>query len=269
MVHVHIATILLCFVTTGGPEEKVNAQNALKPRHRTHYLIDRLTDTVMFDGFDDPRFTLQDALDYLTDRYDLSFDVDEKAFAKALGKDKPRSILAEPVATTPIPKMRGLSLERVIEKVLERVEVDSGATFLIHKDQIFITTGAAASKEVLGDSTLPLPRLLHRRMEKRLLRDALEEIAEYTDATVVLDESVGDKAKETVSASFLNVTPETAVRIVADRTGLTVIRIDNVLYVTTSEKAAKLREDIERDKKSQPKQMPPADAPVKKRDDKE
>jgi hypothetical protein len=269
MVHVHIATILFCFVPTGGPEEKINVQNALKARHRTHYLIDRLTDTVMFDGFDDPRFTLQDALDYLADRYDLSFDVDEKAFAKAIGKDKPRSILAEPVATTPIPKMRGVSLERVLEKILARVEVDSGATFLIHKDQIFITTGAAASKEILGDITLPLPRLLHRHMEKRLLRDALEEIAEYTDATVVLDESVGDKAKETVSARFLNATPETAVRIVADRTGLTVVRIDNVLYVTTREKAEKLREDVEMDKKRQSRQMPPADEQAEKRDHKE
>jgi hypothetical protein len=96
-------------------------------------------------------------------------------------------------------------------------------------------------------------------MEKRLLRDALDEIAEYTDATVVLDESVGDKAKETVTARFLNATPETAVRILADRCDLTSVRLDNVLYVTSREKAAKLREDIEKDKQIQPKQMPLAD----------
>ena len=259
MVHLGLASILLCFMATGGPEEKVNAQNALKGRPRTIHLIEQLTATVIFEGFDDPRFTLQDALDYLADRYDLSFDVDEKAFAKAFGKKAPRSVLAEPVAAnSPIPKMRGIALERVLKKILERIDVDSGATFLMHRDQIFITTGAAASKEILGDSSMPLQRLIHRRMEKRLLVDALEEIAEYSDATVVLDESVGEKAKETVSARFLNATPETAVRIVADRSGLTVVRMDNVLYVTTREKAAKLREDVERDKK-QARQMPPAD----------
>src|SRR5262249_1361338 len=169
-----------------------------------------------------------------------------------------RSAANEPIATTPIPPMRGVALERVLEKILDRLDVASGATYLIGRGQILITTGAAASKEILGDSSLPLPRLVNRRMEKRLLRDALEEIAEYSDATVVLDESVAEKAKETVSARFLNATPETAARIVADRSDLTVVRLDNVLYVTTREKAVKLREDIEREKK-QPRQMPPAD----------
>ncbi|HMF11889.1 MAG TPA: VWA domain-containing protein, partial [Gemmataceae bacterium] len=38
-------------------------------------LRDKLSESVNFDGFDDPKMTLQDALEYLTDRYDLSFDV--------------------------------------------------------------------------------------------------------------------------------------------------------------------------------------------------
>ena len=66
----------------------VSGAGALRPRARTNYLIDRLADTVNFDGFDDPKFTLQDALEYLADRYDLSFDVDEKAFAKAVEKNR-------------------------------------------------------------------------------------------------------------------------------------------------------------------------------------
>jgi hypothetical protein len=205
----------------------------------------------------------------LADRFDLSFDVDEKAFAKAFGKKNARFAAHEPIATTPIPPMRGVSLDRVLEKILDRLDVASGATFLIGRGQILITTGAAASNEILGDSSLPLPRLIHRRMEKRQLRDALEEIAEDSGATVVFDESVGEKAKETVSARFLNSTAETAVRIVADRYDLTVVHLDNVLYVTSREKAAKLREDIGRNKKSPPKQMPPAEEHVNKHGDKE
>ena len=269
MVHFGLTSILLCFIATGGPEEKVNAQNAMKPRARTNYLMDRLTDAVNFEGFNDPRTTLQDGLDYLADRYDLSFDVDEKAFAQAFGKKNARFAANEPIATTPIPPMRNVALERVLEKIIARLDVASGATFLIGRGQILITTRAAASKEILGDSSLPLPRLIHRRMEKRQLRDALDEIAEHSDATVVLDESVGEKAKETISARFLNATPESAVRIIADRYDLTVVHLDNVLYVTSREKAAKLREDMEKGKKNPPKQMPPADEPVNKHGDKE
>jgi len=260
MVHVNLASILLCCVTMSGPEEKVNAQNALKPASNTSYLLDKLPEAVNFPGIDDPRFTLQDALDYLAEFYDLSFDVDEKAFAEAYGKKHPNSVLAEPIADkTPIPKMRGIHLDRLLEKILERLAVPSGATFLVRRGRIFITTGAAASKEILGDGSLPLPRLVHRRMEKRLLRDALEDLAEYSDATIVLDESVNEKAKDPVSARFLNATVDTAVRIIADRGGLTVVRLDNVFYVTSREKATKLREDIVKDKHSQPRQMSLAD----------
>jgi len=56
----------------------------------------------------------------------------------------------------------------------------------------------------------------------------------------------------------MNTPVDTAVRVLADRYKFTTLRMDNVIYVTTREKAAKLREDIEKDKKL-PRQMPPAD----------
>ncbi|HMF14831.1 MAG TPA: VWA domain-containing protein, partial [Gemmataceae bacterium] len=66
---------------------------------RMLYLRDKLSETVNFDGFDDPKMTLQDALEYLTDRYDLSFDVLEPAFKAAGYADK--SVMSEPIATQP------------------------------------------------------------------------------------------------------------------------------------------------------------------------
>ena len=131
-------------------------------------LRDRLSDTVNFDGFDDPRFTLQDALDYLADRYDLSFDVLEPAFKSAVGD---RSILAEPIAMTPIPKMRGVSLATVLRKILARLPSQPGreATWIIRRDQIEITTAdfAVAEKSIrvypVADLVVPIPNAVNNQ----------------------------------------------------------------------------------------------------------
>src|SRR5262249_44680224 len=112
MLHVGLASMLLCLMTTDGPALQAVVQTA-----RQDILADKLRDTVNFDGFDDPKLTLQDALEYLTDRFDLTFDVDERAFARAGEK---RALASEIVKERPIPKMRGVSLDGVLDKILSR-----------------------------------------------------------------------------------------------------------------------------------------------------
>jgi hypothetical protein len=86
-------------------------------------------------------------------------------------------------------------------------------------------------------SQLPL---VYAIFEKRPLEDALRELSELTDVSVVLDAS---RAKETarlpVTATFKNVAVDTAVRLLADLAELKMVRVDNVLYVTTAENAAR------------------------------
>jgi hypothetical protein len=126
-------------------------------------LRDKLSETVDFGGFDDPKMTLQDALEYLTDRYDLSFDVLEPAFRAAGYTDK--SVLQEPIAAQPIPKMRGVSLATVLRKILSRITTPAGqeATYIIRRDQIEITTAtfAVAEKSIrvypVADLVVPIP----------------------------------------------------------------------------------------------------------------
>jgi hypothetical protein len=265
MLHFGLASVLAFACTGDGPAEKLLVQNAMRPGTRTFYLADKLKETVNFDGFDDPKMTLQDALEYLMDRYDLSFDVDEKAFDKAIGGEKPPSVLSQFIAERPLPKMRAVRLETVLRKILSRVKVPAGATYLLHQDQFVVTTQAAASLEVLGDANRSLPPLVHRRMEKRLLRDALDEVAELTELNVLLDESVGDKAKDVVTARFLNTPVETAVRVLANKANLSMVRLDNVLYVTTTEKADDLRAEMRREEARKARErMPLADEQPKK-----
>jgi len=262
MLHVGLASMLLCLMTTEGPAPAAVVQTA-----RQDILAEKLRDTVNFDGFDDPKMTLQDALEYLTDRYDLTFDLDEAAFARAGVK---KALASEIVKELPIPKMRGVLLDGVLDKILSRLPASSEATYLIQRRGIVITTKRAASKAVLGDEDLPLPPLVHRRIENQPLKLALNDIAGLTDTNVVLDDSVAEKAGESISARFVNAPVDTAVRILADRYGFTSFRIDNVIYVTSRDKAAKLREDIEKEKRPRGRErMPLADEkPIKKSEEK-
>jgi hypothetical protein len=134
---------------------------------RMLYLRDRLSETVDFGGFDDPKFSLQDALEYLTDRYDLSFDVLEPAFKAAGYADK--SVMSESIANPSIPRMRGVTLGTVLRKVLARIQTPPGkeATYIIRRDQIEITTAdfAVAEKSIrvypVADLVVPIPNAVN------------------------------------------------------------------------------------------------------------
>jgi hypothetical protein len=119
-----------------------------------------LSQEISYDGLEDPRATLSDALDQLSKRYNLTFDINEKAFEMDQLKDVARTPVADP---TPIPPMR-TTLSTVLRKILRRVPAPSGTTYLIRRDVIEITTGtfAAAEKTVrvypVADIVTPLPQ---------------------------------------------------------------------------------------------------------------
>jgi hypothetical protein len=119
-----------------------------------------LSQEINYEGLEDPRATLSDALDQLSKRYNLTFDINEKAFEMDQLKDVARTPVADP---TPIPPMR-TTLSTVLRKILRRVPAPSGTTYLIRRDVIEITTGtfAAAEKTVrvypVADIVTPLPQ---------------------------------------------------------------------------------------------------------------
>src|SRR5207248_708493 len=82
-------------LTKAKSEPNIPQPTPLYGQRRAAQFIDRLADTVNSDGFDNAKFTLQDALDYLTERYDLAFSVDDAAFRAAGLKN---SVLGEFVA---------------------------------------------------------------------------------------------------------------------------------------------------------------------------
>jgi RNA polymerase sigma factor (sigma-70 family) len=189
-----------------------------------------------FKGMDDPKTTLIEALDLLAKGCNVTFDVNEKAFLAEQLND----VLRTPVAETPIPEMR-TSLQHILKKVLARVPSPSGATFVIRKDHIEITTTQAIRTELGIAEDRPLLPLVYEEFEDKALPAALKALASASGMSVVLDGQAAPDKGVKVTADFHNVPVDTAVRVLADMAELGMVRLDNVLYVTTREKAKQLQ----------------------------
>jgi hypothetical protein len=134
---------------------------------RTLRLRDQLDKPVNFSGVEaDPKMTLQELLDNLADRYDLIFDINEAAFKAEMVED----VGSKPVAEKAIPKMRNVTLDTLLRKVLSRIPSQTGVTYLIRRDTIEITTGAFAlqEKEIrvypVADLVTPVPSTFNPAM---------------------------------------------------------------------------------------------------------
>ncbi|HEY7311775.1 MAG TPA: hypothetical protein VH643_20600 [Gemmataceae bacterium] len=125
-----------------------------------------LSKPVKYPGMDDPKATLSEVLEQLAKRYNLSFDIREKAFEFENLKEVGKTEVATP---NPIPEMH-TTLSTVLRKVLSRIPVPSGATYLIRRDVIEITTGtfAGAEKTVrvypVADLVTPIPNAINFTM---------------------------------------------------------------------------------------------------------
>ena len=88
-----------------------------------------------------------------------------------------------------------------------------------------------------------MPPLVCAKFDKRPLGEALKKLADDTPWSLVLDARVGDKAKLEITTTLKSVPLDTAVRILADMADLQPVIMDNVIYVTTRENAARLEAD--------------------------
>ncbi len=194
---------------------------------------------VKFEGIDDPKATLSNALDQLARQFDLTFDVNEKAFKFEQVMDVLKTEVANP---SPIPPMKNVRLDTVLRKVLSRVPVPSGATYLLRGDHVEITTNTFVVPEIWGNVPNSVPRLplVWATLDKMPLEDALRDLAEQADFNVMLDHRAAEKGKTPVTARLRNTPLDTAVRLLADQADLRSVHLDNVLYVTTRDNAAVL-----------------------------
>jgi RNA polymerase sigma factor (sigma-70 family) len=233
-----------------APAPPEQAAKGLKPRD----LRKALTRPVDFGGMDDPDTHMLDVLEFLGRRYGVTFEVNEKAFqAEDLDfYDGQTNKIGRP-----FPKMAQTTLAALLQKVLARVPVSSGAVYLLRPNgAIEITTAAAVKKELGIPEKRPLLPLIWDEFEGAPLNQAFERVAEFSGFNVVIDPRVGDKSKTKIDAQLNNVPTDTAVRLLADMVGLSVVRMDNVFYVTTRENAATLQAEQEQQNAGKPPAKP-------------
>jgi tetratricopeptide (TPR) repeat protein len=134
-------------------------------------LRDALSRPIRYKGLNDPAATLQEALDQLEKDQGVQFDINEKAFnfEKQNGFVVPEGGVGRlEVAKPEIPPMNA-TLGTVLRKILNRVPVPSGATYIIRRDTIEITTGTFATAEKalrvypVGDLVLPIPNSINQQ----------------------------------------------------------------------------------------------------------
>jgi hypothetical protein len=126
-----------------------------------------------------------------------------------------------------------------LRHVLQNVTGQHGLTFGIVGDHIIVGT-----EEIVN------LRQLRQRVDVSLdhqpLSRAINDLAMQTGANVVLDPRARKTAEEAYLSLVLNDTPlETAVRLMAELGGLCVVRLGNVLFVTTEDRAEKLKSESE------------------------
>jgi hypothetical protein len=122
-----------------------------------------------------------------------------------------------------LPRLKGVSRDKVLRMVLDRVPTQN-ATYLVRNGHIVITTYDAATAE--RQTVLAV-------FNKRPLEEALQDLAEQTGVSVVLDARAAAKGRSPVTATFRPGTSLlNAVRLLADMTDLQAVVADNVVYVT-------------------------------------
>jgi len=182
----------------------------------------------------DPNTPLKDVLDYFNEKYGIPFLIDEQAF-KAIGVQ----IAAEqPVE---LPKTTGISLRDALGKLVGQLkgEVYTG-TFFVQDNLVVVTTTYVANHPATLDGLFGGPSV-DAEFEGEALSSALRELAQTTGTSVVLDPRVtAEKARKKVTVALDDVPLYTAVRILADLAGLSVVARETDLYVTSKETAKKL-----------------------------
>jgi hypothetical protein len=211
-------------------------------------LRDKLTHPVSLEKGIDANTKLQDALDFLSDRYDLTMVIDTLAFKADLGKDDFEKV------TVTLPRMRDVKLSTVLGMLTDQFS----GTYLVRADHIVITTPQRDRPEEWTGRNRHRAALVNVELDKRPLEEALKELSSLTGINITVDPRVAEGAKTAVTATLINAPLDSSVRLLADMAGLRAAAVDNILYVTTKENADRLNAEQgkARTLDAQPARMP-------------
>lgn len=233
-----LAALVSCLVMVfsgsslaGGPEP---APFFYHESGSAHELREKLARPITLDKGIGPSATLNDALEFLSDRYELTIIVDANAFTQ-IGVQKPEE------QSVQLPRMSRVPLATVLRLLLGQVKGDQYVgTYQIRDDYIEVTTTYHQFMSPISLAQTGRPNVPNVTIEARgqNLEEAFAYLADTTSINVVLDARARERAQRmTVNATLRNVPMDTALRILADMAELGVAITDNVFYITDVDNA--------------------------------
>ncbi len=265
----HLAAVVAAFAllssaVPAGAAAPAPADAGKKP-DRLADLLAKLRKPAAFKG--DPKdVALGDLLDVLSKQHDVAFVVNEAAFRNA-GVENVREAKTVVVAT----RLDGLSLGRFVDMVARSV----GAVALVRRDYVELVHPAAVREMIVEsaqDETAPPFTLVSAVYKETPLADALADLADEYDTTVVISPQAGDARNAFVSARLLNVPLDKALDLLAVQADLRVVKRGNAYLVTSADYVGLVHEteldrerhkaELERIKAGEPAGVPPVAAPA-------
>jgi hypothetical protein len=197
----------------------------------------KLNKIIDWQGIDDVKVTLQEALDAIAKMERLTFDI------KVGALDETVDYIAKTEIANPNPLLpMKTSVATILKRILARVPAQSGATWLIRRDHIEITTVDAQRAEIMGkDYTGPMPPLVYLTADKKPLDEVLAHLADQGERNIAIDPRVGDRVQAPITTYLINKPIDAAVYLVADMARLSFVRIDNTYYITSPDRAAAMK----------------------------
>jgi hypothetical protein len=219
----------------GNRADQTKAREAkIVPSIRASHWREKLDQDVTLEF--EPNTPLKEALSHIGERYGLTMLVDVNAFRTDMNFD---DVGASPVK---LPRLVNVKLRTVLRETLRQVEGD-----FYTKDDVLMVV---PRKQI--ESGVVLRQSIDVVLEKRPLAEALNELADMSGASIVLDVQRLKDPKFEVSADFHNVALQDAVRVLADMAGMKSVVMGNLLYVTSPGNADNLEKE-----KTQPRSATP------------
>jgi hypothetical protein len=206
------------------------------PAEKTRKSLDQIV-TLNFTGQ-----TIQEAVTYLRKKTEMKFVLDPTVFGFGAPAPSPQIRLAPPppgVNAGPpggnedppvVLKVTKGKLRTALRNMLNRHNLG----YAILGETVLITYADLAVQRQMG-------QMVSVDLDKVSLVDALGRLAKETATNLIIDPRVMKEAKSEVSLQLDEVSLETAVRLIAELTGLKSMRLENVLLVTSEKTAHKLR----------------------------
>lgn len=130
-----------------------------------------------------------------------------------------------------------LPVRTVLDSALSKVSPPD-VTFVVRQGRVWITTKSKASFDHLRQQRI------RSIFEDKKLVDVLDELIDQTGVNIVLDPRSMDKAKRPVRGAFQNAALDDVLIILADQADLKVVALSTAFYITTRERAAELRREL-------------------------